>query len=46
MVVCSLAFPEKSTGLVYGRLYLSSKNVTIIGGMGKRIMAIAVITSH
>jgi hypothetical protein len=31
--------------LIYGRLYLSSENVTIIGGMGKRIMPFAVSSS-
>jgi hypothetical protein len=28
--------------LIYGRLYLSTKNITIIGGMGKRIMPLAI----
>jgi hypothetical protein len=31
--------------LIYGRLYLSTKNITIIGGMGKRIMPLTISTS-
>jgi hypothetical protein len=31
--------------LIYGRLYLSMKIITIIGAMGKRIMTIAISTS-
>jgi hypothetical protein len=34
--VSPLASPEKSTGPIYGRLYLSTKNIIIIGGMGNK----------
>jgi hypothetical protein len=30
---------------IYDRLYLSTKNITIIGGMGKRIMPLTISTS-
>jgi hypothetical protein len=36
MVVCPLAFPENQPTFIYGRLYLSIKNVTIIDGIEKK----------
>jgi hypothetical protein len=34
--VCPLAFPENQPTFIYGRLYLSIKNVTIIDGIEKK----------
>jgi hypothetical protein len=45
MVVRLLVSPKKQPALIYGRLYLSTKNITIIDGMGKRIMPLAINTS-
>jgi hypothetical protein len=45
MAVCPLASPEKPTDPHYGRLYLSTKNITVIGGMRKRIMPLTISTS-
>jgi hypothetical protein len=36
---------KRQLALIYGRLYLSTKNITIIGGMGKRIMPLTICTS-
>jgi hypothetical protein len=36
---------KNQSALIYGWLYLSTKNVITIGGMGKRIMPLAVSTS-
>jgi hypothetical protein len=36
MVACPLAFPEKSTGPHLWPIVSIDKNVTIIGGMGKK----------
>jgi hypothetical protein len=35
---------KSQPALIYGRLYLSTKNITIIGGMGKRIMPLTIST--
>jgi hypothetical protein len=39
-----LHFLKNQPTLIFDRLYLSTKNVTIIGGMGKRIMPLAAST--
>jgi hypothetical protein len=36
---------ETQPTLIYGRLYLPTKNITIIGGIRKRIMPLAISTS-
>jgi hypothetical protein len=36
---------KSQSSLIYGQLYLSMKNITIIGGMGKRIMPLTISTS-
>jgi hypothetical protein len=45
MVACPLAFPENQPTFIYGRLYLSTKNVTIIDGIEKRIIPLVASTS-
>jgi hypothetical protein len=40
-----LHFLKTQPTLIYSRLYLSTKNITILGGMGKRIMPLAVSMS-
>jgi hypothetical protein len=33
---------KRQPAIIYGRLYLSMKNITIIGGMEKRIMPLTI----
>jgi hypothetical protein len=35
---------KSQPALIYGRLYLSTKNITIIGGMRKKIMPLTIST--
>jgi hypothetical protein len=43
--VSTCIFLKMQPTLIYGRLYMSMKNITIIGGMGKRIMPLAINAS-
>jgi hypothetical protein len=39
-----LHFLKSQPALIYGRLYLSTKNITVIGGMRERIMPLTIST--
>jgi hypothetical protein len=44
-MLVNLHLLETQSALIYGRLYLSTKNIAIIGGMRKRIMPLAISMS-
>jgi hypothetical protein len=45
MVVCPLASPKKPTDSHLWPIVSIDENITIIGGMGKRIMPLTISTS-